>query len=121
MGEEVEGIRVTDTGAFILLPMPTSPSTLQDLIEAWTFQHHIYGLTGEWPRVPVVLGRYTGRAKNQARVLFDGSELVSFGTIRTTMSPAHALLSLVNMPATFTFSGSLSVGCSGILAETPQW
>ena len=70
--EEVEGIRITDTGAFLFLTMPTSPSTLQELIEAWTFQHHVYGLTGEWPRIPVVLGRYAGSSKNQARVTFDG-------------------------------------------------
>ena len=53
--EEIEGTRVTDRGTFLFLDIPTSPSTLQDLIEAWTFQHHVYGLTGEWPRVPVVL------------------------------------------------------------------
>ena len=74
--EEIEGIRITDTGTFLFLSMPTSPSTLQELIEAWTFQHHVYGLTGEWPRIPVVLGRYAGRRKNQARVTFDGDVML---------------------------------------------
>ena len=67
---------MTDVGAFIFLQLPTSLSTLQELIEAWTFQHHVFGLTGEWPRIPVVLGRYAGRSKNQARVLFDGDVLL---------------------------------------------
>ena len=74
--EEIEGIRVTDTGVFVFLQLPTSPATLQELFEAWTFQHNIYGLTGEWPKVPVVLGRYASRSKNQARIYFDGDVLV---------------------------------------------
>ena len=113
--EEVEGIRVTDTGAFVLLPMPTSPSTLQDLIEAWTFQHHVYGLTGEWPRVPVVLGRYTGRSKNQARVLFDGDVMLPiFGEGRVLRQAryqvAAALVHLGATPTSGHYRALLRVG-----------
>ena len=91
--EEVEGIRITDTGAFLFLSMPTAPSTLQDLIEAWTFQRHVYGLTGEWPRVPVVLGRYAGRAKNQARVAFDGDVMLPvFGEGRLLRQARYQVL-----------------------------
>ena len=100
--EAVEGIRVTDTGAFVFLPMPTSPSTLQELIEAWTFQHHIYGLTGEWPRIPVVLGRYAGRLKNQARVMFDGDVMLPvFGEGRSLRQARYQVAAaLIHLGAT---------------------
>ena len=55
--EEAEGVRITDGGALLFLQVPFSPCSLQDLIEAWTFQDHVYALTGEWDRLPVVLGR----------------------------------------------------------------
>ena len=48
------------------------PAPYKTLVEAWTFQQHVYALSGEWDRVPVVLGRYARGRKNQARVIFDG-------------------------------------------------
>ena len=63
------GVRVTDQGTMLYLQLPSASGSLQDLIEAWTFQQHVYALSGEWDRVPVVLGRYAWDRKNQARVL----------------------------------------------------
>ena len=73
-------MRITDRGTMLYLRLPSAPCSLQDLVEAWTFQHHVYALSGEWDRVPVVLGRYARDRKNQARVLFDGDvQLPVFG------------------------------------------
>ena len=74
------GVRVTDRGTMLYFQLPSVSCTLQDLVEAWTFQQHVYALSGEWDRVPVVLGRYARGRKNQARVIFDGDlQLPVFG------------------------------------------
>ena len=101
--EEVEGVRVTDGGSMLFLQVPFSSCSLQELIEAWTFQNHVYALTGEWDKLPVVLGRYTRGRKNQARVVFDGDlQLPVFGNGRDLRQARYrvesALVHLGNEP-----------------------